>query len=145
MLADQSLVALIVGMNGNGSIAEQGLRSRGGDHDESGRIARIEDAILEPIAQMPEVALDLDLLDFEVGDGGEQLRVPIDQALVFVNEPGAVEIDEHLAHGARKALVHGEAFARPVAGAAEPLQLVDDQPTRLDLPLPDAAHKLVAT
>ena len=50
------------------------------------------------IAQMPEVTLHLDLLDFEVGDGGEQLG-PDQRALVLVDEAGAVEIDEHLAHG----------------------------------------------
>ena len=52
---------------------------------------------------MPEVALHLDLLDFEVGDRGEQLRVPIDEALVLVDQPGAIELDEHLAHGAGRA------------------------------------------
>ena len=130
MLADKRLVALIVGMHGDGGVAEHGLRPRGGDDDESRRIVRIEAAILERIAQMPEVTLHLDLLDLEVGDGGEQLRVPIDQALVLVDEAGAVEIDEHLAHGAREPLVHGEALARPVAGRAKPLQLIDDQPAR---------------
>ena len=41
-------------------------------------------------------------------------------------------------------LVHGEALARPVAGGAEPLQLIDDQAAGLFLPFPDAAHELVA-
>ena len=67
--------------------------------------------MLERIAQMPEMPLGLDLLDLEVGDGGQQLRVPIDEALVLVDEAGAIELDEHLAHGARQPLVHGEALA----------------------------------
>jgi hypothetical protein len=144
VLADEPPVAIIVGMHGDGGVAEHGLGSRGGDHDVGRCVVRVEGAIFQRIAQMPEVALHLDLLDFEVRDGGEQLRVPIDQALVFVDEAGAVEIDEHLAHRARKPLVHGEALARPIARRAESLQLIDDQTARLDLPLPDAAHELVA-
>ena len=135
MLADESLVALVVGVHGDGGVAEHGLGPRGGDHDVGRCIVGIEGAALERIAQMPEVALHLDLLDFEVGDGGEQLRVPIDEALVLVDEACAIEIDEHLAHGAGQSLVHGEALARPVAGGAEPLQLIDDQAAGLVLPL----------
>ena len=131
-------------MHGDGSVAKHGLRPRGGNHDVSRCVVGVKGAAFERIAQMPEVTLHLDLLDFEVGDGGEQLRVPIDEALVLVDEAGAVEIDEHLAHGAGQSLVHGEALARPVAGGAEPLQLVDDQPARLVLPLPDAGDELVA-
>ena len=141
VLADERLVALVVGMHGDGGVAEHGLGPRGGDDDVGRCIVGVEGAVLERIAQMPEVALHLDLLDFEVGDGGEQLRVPIDEALVLVDQPGAVEIDEHLAHGAGQPLVHGEALARPVAGGAEPLQLIDDQPAGLVLPLPDAARR----
>ena len=93
---------------------------------------------------MPEMALGLDLLDFEVGDRGQELGVPIDQALVLVDQAGAIEIDEHLAHGARQALVHGEAQPRPIAGAAEPLELADDGVAGLLLPLPDALDEGVA-
>ncbi len=93
---------------------------------------------------MPEMPLGLDLLDLEVGNGGQELRVPIDQALVLVDQAGAVEVDEDLAHGARQSLVHGEAEPRPVAGAAEPLELADDGVARLLLPLPDAADERLA-
>ena len=144
MLADESLVALVVGVHCDGGVAEHGLRSRGGDHDVGRCIVGIEGVAFERIAQMPEVSLHLDLLYFEVRDRGEQLRVPIDEALVFVDEAGAIEIDEHLAHGAGQSLVHGEAFARPVAGRAEALQLVDDQAAGFVLPLPDAGDELLA-
>ncbi len=85
------------------------------------RIFRIESLALDRIAQIPEVALDLDLLHFEIGDRGEQLRVPVDQALVLVDQALAVQLDEHLDDGLRQALVHGEALARPVAGRTEAL------------------------
>ena len=96
------------------------------------------------IAEMPEMALDLDLLHLEVGDGGEQLRVPVDQPLVLVDQARAVELDEHLEHRARQPLVHGEALARPVAGGAEPLELVDDGAARFRLPRPHLLEELLA-
>ena len=88
--------------------------------------------------------LHLDLLHLEVGNRGQQLRVPVDQPLVLVDQARAVELDEHLEHRARQALVHGEALARPVAGGAEPLQLVDDGAARLRLPGPHLLEELLA-
>ena len=70
--------------------------------------------------------LHLDLLHLEIGDRGEQLRVPVDQPLVLVDQALVVERDEHLEHRARQPLVHGEALARPVARGAEPLELAGD-------------------
>ena len=48
-------------------------------------------------------------------------------------------------NGARQTLVHREALARPVAGGAEPLELVDDGAAQLRLPLPDALQELLAS
>ena len=110
----------------------------------------IEGLALDRIAQVPEIALDLGLLHFEIGDRGQQFRVPVDQPLVLVDQAFAVQFDEHLHDRARQALVHGETFARPVAGGAEPLQLVDDDAAAFGLPLPDpfeefgAAHVATA-
>ena len=84
------------------------------------------------------------LLDLEVGDRGQQLGVPVHQALVLVDQPFLVERDEHLEHGLGQALVHGEALARPVAGGAEPLQLVEDHAAGFGLPLPDLVDELLA-
>ena len=55
-----------------------------------------------------------------------------------------MQLDEHFHDRARQALVHREAFARPVAGSAEALQLVDDDAAALGLPLPDALEKFGA-
>ncbi len=132
------LVALVVGVHGDRGIAEHGLGPRGGDDDE------LALPPLDRITQMPEVPLGLDLLDLEVGDGGQELRVPVDEPLVLVDEAGAMELDEDLAHGARQPLVHGEAEPRPIARGPEPLELADDGVARLLLPLPDAADERLA-
>ena len=142
VLAMQMGVALVMRMHGDGGVAEHRLRPRRRDGDERAGVASggVDDRIFE----MPEMALRLDLLDLEIGNRGLQLRVPVDEALVLVDQPFAVELDEHLAHGRAQSLVHGEAFARPVAGGAEPLQLVDDRAARLRLPRPDPFEKFRA-
>ncbi len=134
--ADEMPVALVVGMHRDRDVAEHGLRPRGRDGDEGRGIVRIERRAFERVADVPQVPLHLDLLHFEVGDGGDELRVPIDQPLVLIDEAGAIKLHEHFAHRAREALVHGEAFARPVAGGAEPPELLRDGAARLGLPRP---------
>ena len=94
--------------------------------------------------EVPEIALHLDLLHLQVGDGGEQLRVPVDQPLVLVDQARAVELDEHPQHRLGQTLVHGEALARPVAGGAEPLELVDDGAAGFRLPRPHLFKELLA-
>ena len=81
-------------MHGHRGVAEHGL----------GRVVatvmnvegRPVEVALDRIVEVPEMALHLDLLHLEVGDGGEQLRVPVDQPLVLVDEARAVKLDEHL-------------------------------------------------
>ena len=80
VLADEMFVALIVGVHGDGAVAEHGLGPRGGD-DDVGAVAAFD-----RIAEMPEMPFGLDRLDFEVGDGGQQIGVPIDEPLVLVDE-----------------------------------------------------------
>ena len=138
LLPHEMAIALVVRMHSNRGIAQHGLRPRGRDGDE--RITQTPDRILE----VPEVALHLGLLYFEIGNGGEQLRVPIDQPLVLVDQPGAVERDEDADHRLREPFVHGEALARPVAGRAQPFELVDDGAARLRLPGPDLFQELLA-
>ena len=144
MLADQVRVALIVRMHRDRAVAEHGLGPRGRDDDEGRGIVGIEGFAFERIAQIPQAALDLGLLHLEIGNRGQQRRIPVHQPLVFVDQPFAVQFDEHLYDRARQPFVHREAFARPVAGRAEPLQLVDDDAAALGLPLPDPLEKFGA-
>src|SRR5579862_3687336 len=135
-LADQMLEPLIFRMHRDRDVAEHGFGPcRCHDDEFVTAVDRIFDE--------PEAALGLDLLHFEIGDRGFQFRVPIDQPLVLVDEALAVKRDEHLHHRARQALVHGEAFARPVAGGAEPLELRNDGAARLRLPFPDALDEFL--
>jgi hypothetical protein len=107
--ADQVLPGRVLGMHGDGGVAQHGLGPRRGHDDVAALVA------LDRVADVPEAALDLLRLDLEVGDRRQHLRIPVDQALVLVEQALFVEVDEHLQHGVRQTFVHGEALAPPVA------------------------------
>ena len=86
MLADEVAVALVVGMHRDAGVAEHGLGPRRRDRDEAALLA------LDRVADVPELALDLDLLHLEVGDRGLEARIPVHEALVAVDQPVAVEL-----------------------------------------------------
>ena len=136
--ADQVAVALVLRMDGDGGVAQHGLRP-GRRHDDIPALFA-----LDRIAQMPEMAVDLALFDLEVGDRRVEFRVPVDQPLVAVDQPVLVELNEDAQHGARQALVHGEALARPVAGRAQPAQLLQDRAAGFLAPGPDLFDEGVA-
>src|SRR4051794_17841886 len=119
-------------------IAQHGLRARGCDGDETVR------GIFQRVVEIPEMPLYLDLLHFEIGDRREQLRVPVDQPLVLVDQPRAIKLHEHLENGPREPFIHREALARPVAGCTKALELVDDDAARLSLPGPHLLQELRA-
>ena len=85
MAAVQMAVALVLGMHGDAGVAQHRLGPGGGDGDECALAA------LDRVAQVPEMAVDLGLLHLEVGDGGLQLDVPVDQPLVAVDQAGLVQ------------------------------------------------------
>src|SRR5215470_4240124 len=136
-LADQMLEPFVLWMHGDGDVAEHGLGPRSSDGDE---FARAFDRIFD----VPELALALDLLHFEIGDRGLELGIPVDEPLVLIDQALAVERDKDLPHRARQSLVHGEALARPVAGRAEPLELADDDAAGFGLPFPDTFDESLA-
>ncbi len=138
VLAYEVVVARVVGVDGDGGVPEQGFGPGRGHGDEPARLA------LDGVADVPEVPAHLALLYFEVADRRPQLRVPVDQAAVAVDQALAVERDEHLAHGTRQALVHGEALARPVERGADAAELPGDRAARFRLPLPDAVEERLA-
>ena len=92
--ADQMLIALVLRIDGNGGVTQQRLGARRRNHDVGLRVFRTECHAFERIAEMPEVAPDLLLLDFEVGDRGLEFRVPVDEPLRLVDEACFIELDE---------------------------------------------------
>ncbi len=155
-LADDRRIALVRRMDGNGAIAQHGFRTRRGDRDIIALFGKddipvrilldigIGLAAGQRVFEVPHVAFDFPGLDFKIGDRRFELRIPVDQPLAAVDQAFLIERDEDFENGLGQTLVHGEAFARPVAGCAEALQLVEDQAARLFLPFPDALDKGLA-
>jgi hypothetical protein len=137
--ADQRGMALVVGMHGDGGVAQHRLGPGGGDGDRRARLA------LDRIGDVPERALHLALLDLEIGDRRVQLRVPVHQSRIAIDQAVAVERDEDLQDRRRQAFVHREALAAPVDGRAEPAQLARDGAAGLALPRPDPRDEVVAS
>ena len=90
-LSDQMLIACVFRVNRNGSIAKQGFRTRCGNRE---MLAAVGDGIVE----MPEGAVLLFGDNFQIGNGGVQLRVPVDQAITSVNQSLFIKIDEDFLH-----------------------------------------------
>ena len=93
-LPTRSRIALVLGMHRHRHVAQHRLGPRRRNRDEAVGLA------LDGVADVPEVALHLDLLHLEVGDRRLELRVPVDEPLVLVDQALLVEVDEHLEHGA---------------------------------------------
>ena len=139
--SDQRGVALVVRIHRDGDVAQHGLRPRRRDDDFAVPVDR---ATRERIADLPDLPLLLLALDLEIRHRGAERRVPVDEPLAAVDEAVLVQPDERFQHGGRKAFVHREALARPVAGRAEPAHLVRDRRAGFLLPRPDALGELLA-
>ena len=100
--------------------------------------------LLDGVEQMPEAALLGLILDLGVGNRGVAVGAPVDHAVAAVDQPLVVQTDKDLLDGVGAALIHREALALPVAGAAQLLQLADDAVAIGVLPVPGTLQKAVA-
>ena len=98
-LAYQFLVAIVVWMHRHRGVAEHRLRPRRCNDNERRAILRVECLPFDRIAQVPEVAFGLDLDHFKVGNCGQQLRIPVDQPLVLVDEARTVKFYKNFKNG----------------------------------------------
>ena len=137
-LADQVGIAFVAGCHGHGAIAEQGFRAGGGDHQVAllGR---------QGVADVPHRPLFIAGNDFQVGNRGVELRVPVDQPLAAVDQALLVELDEGFPDRFGQPLVHGETLVFPVQGGAQATQLSGDGAAGFLLPFPDALDELLAS
>ena len=138
VFADEMGVALVLGIHGDGGVARDHFRTRGGDGEPG---AGLFDDLDFEVIHDGVLRLHDDLLIAERGEGG---RAPVHHALATVDEALFVEIDEHAHDAGVVVVVKGEALAAPVAGGAEFLELLDDDAAVLFLPLPDLRHEALA-
>mmetsp|Transcript_29780 Transcript_29780/g.74907 ORF Transcript_29780/g.74907 Transcript_29780/m.74907 type:complete len:427 (-) Transcript_29780:157-1437(-) len=139
-LAHEVLVALVVGVDADSSVAEDGLWARGGDREELVLLAAL-DGVLEVV----ELALLLRVLDLEIRNCRLEVGAPVDHILPPIHQTLVMELHERLSRRLGQPLVHREALTRPVGGGAEAPQLLGDVAPLFALPLPHLFQKLFAT
>jgi hypothetical protein len=137
VFADQSLVALVIRMDGDRRVGEHRLRPHGGDRDR----AR---AGLERVVDVIERVHNRDVLDLEVRDGGPASGIPIDHIPIAVDVPLLVQRDEHVQHRFGVRLVEREPLLVVIGRGPEPLQLADDLAAVLLAPAPYAPLERLA-
>ena len=137
MAAVQVLVARVLGVDGNSGITQHRLGAGRGQLQHFA-------GLLDGVEQMPEAALLGLILDLGVGNRGVAVGAPVDHAVAAVDQPLVVQTDKDLLDGVGAALIHREALALPVAGAAQLLQLADDAVAIGVLPVPGTLQKAVA-
>ena len=137
-LAHDVLVALVVGVDAHAGVAQHGLGT-GGRHD------HLAGAVGQRVADVPQVAGLVHILHLSVGQGGDAVGAPVDNAAALVDQTLFVQRDEDLPHGLGAALVHGEPGTLPVAACAQLLLLLHNAVAVFVLPIPDALQKLFTT
>ena len=137
LLADQVLELLVLRVHRHAGIAHHGLGTGGGDDDIAG-------AVGQRIADVPQIAGLFGVFHLGVGQGGQAVGTPVDDAAALVDQALFIQLAEGLADSAGAALVHGEAVTAPVAGCAHLLLLLHDAAAVLLLPRPDALQELLA-
>ena len=135
--ADEVLIALVVGVHCDGGIAQHRLGARGRDDNVLFRSS-------DRVADVPQAAGAFVVDDFEIADGGEAARAPIDQITAAIDQAVAIEAEESFKSGAVERGLESEALAGPVAGNAEADHLVFYYAAAFDFPFPDAALEFFA-
>ena len=133
--ADQVTVPVVVGVDGDGGVAEHGLGSCCGDDDAAVTIA---------VADRDQFALVVGVIDLDVGQGGQAARAPVDDPLGPVDQLVVEQPLEDRLDGPGQPLVHREPLTGPVHAVAEAAHLAEDAAAVLGLPLPDALHERLA-
>src|SRR5262249_47440496 len=100
--------------------------------------------VLDGISERPEAAFYRLVIHLVIGDGGLELRVPVDQPFAAKNQPGTKEIKESLSDSSGADWIESKASASPIATTADLPKLPQNSGFVLILPLPNSADQLLA-
>ncbi len=142
MLAMQMRVALVRRIHRDRCVAEHRLRTRG---RHSNKLVFARYSANHRVSDFIQLARDILVLDFEVGDRGTAVGAPVHDVLPAINQPILIQPHEHFLHRVRQFVVHGEVFAVPIDRRAQPFHLVENRAAVLAPPFPDALEKFLAS
>ena len=111
LLANERSIAFVVRMYGDCGVGDDRLRPGRRDRDRSVPVR-------ERIGEVPQAALLVPMLHFQVRDRCLAAGAPVDQALATIDQAFLVQLVKDRPHGFRRAFVHREALARPIGGRA---------------------------
>ena len=136
--ADQRAITLIVRLHRERDVGHDRFRACGRDFEITPRL------VDQLVAHVIERGFLRRRNHFLIGKRSQRDRIPVHHPTAAIDQALLVKIDENLLHRARVSGIHGEAFARPIAGTAESLQLLNDDAAVFFLPFPDPPHELFA-
>ena len=123
------LIALIIGIDRNGSVAQKRFGTGGGYFHKAAAVGK-------GIFNVPEVTRLFFVLAFDIADTGLTVGAPVDYSFPVINQSLVVQVDKHLLYRLGTALVKSESEPVPVAGATQFCKLLAYSPLILVLPLP---------
>ncbi len=153
VLAVEMLVPRVVWVNSNGGITEHGLGTSGGDDDllitaldlirEADDDTELDALVGRVAGNVHEgAAVELLLVDLEVGKGCVKLAAPIDEAVGSVDDAVLVQLAESFGDSLGAGSVHGEGLSGKVVRGTETTHLVGDPGLVVVLPLKDLLEEL---
>ena len=133
-LAVQVGVPLVLRVNADGRIGEDGLRTGRGDGEPIVRA-------LDLVAHVVQLGLLLGVEDFLVGNSREGLGVPIDHAQAPIDVAFGVQVEEGVDDAPGVVRVQREVGPLPVAAGAEFAQLLQDDAAVFAGPIPSVLEE----
>ena len=135
-LAVEAGETLVVGVDTDGGVTEDGFGSCGGDDEVP--------SAFDLVAQVVDLALLLLVNDFLIAQRRERHWIPVHHAHAAVNQPLLVQIDERVHDPFIVLFVHREPRAVPIAARPQLLELLQDDAAVLVGPRPSVLHERVA-
>ena len=126
---DQRLIAFIVGMDCDRGVPQHCFRPCRGNDDKF-------IAIGNRITKMPQESIFFLCSHFKIGDGREQYRVPVHQALPSEYQTIFIETYKYFSHRVRQVLIHGKTLFAPVDRCSQPSELVGNGSAGIGFPFP---------
>ena len=134
--ADVLLITRVFRMDSHGRVTRDGFRTGRGDRQVVTAVIR------QHIFEVIQRAGFVFVFHLQVGNGRLQLRRPVDDAGTAVHQPFFIQADECFADGLGETFIQGEAFAIPVTGSAQALDLCHDAVMIFVFPFPNLFQEL---